>query len=406
MAKRIGARGEQVMIEPGDNAWQIAVMCVGDGRRWRELLDANPQKPRSEATGNFVSLMPGEVLRLPGAWLTKMGGVPLVPVVAPGAEVGSLHDAGSVRSSPPVPMRAAHDAGALPYGFSDADMQIISGLARMWGASPDDLIVTWFEESGLQPHIYTPLGGTAPDGLPRYEYAGLIEGLGAVYDERPPPLGRGDTRRVFVLDETMGWTKGTWLKIVRDMPIAVQLQAIAQLWDRSFKTNLGGQTLAAYADRMGVSPAAVIHALNFLPAVVRAGLASADAAITKAPSGNYTANKGLDVNGDGKISLRDLDAHGKTKLADLRATRNGAALLAAAGEVSSAPLATLFAPIQSEWRDITGKNPIVTVGWTNAGSMGPGERGAGLVETVAILAALAAAAHYGWPYVQKLLRKG
>lgn len=398
------------MIEPGDNPWKIAASCVGDGRRWKELVDANPQKQRSDATGNFVSLMPGEVLRLPGDWIAKMGGVPLVPVVAPGSEVGSLHDAGSFRGSSPPKLAPMKDAGALlPYGFSDSDMQIVSGLARMWGASPDDLIVTWFEESGLQPHQMTDVGSsTAPDGRPKLWYGGLIGGLAEQWNGK---LGR----RVYVIDETHGWVPGTWEKIVTKMPIAVQLQAIAQIWDRQFKTRIpGGLTLGGFAEKMGVTPAAVIHAINFLPAYM-SKIQTADSAIVKPgdPSGGYEGNAGprfpdwgLDVNKDGAISLRDLDAHGRKKLAVLEQTASGKALLAAAREVGTGSLATLFAPIANEWRDLSGKNPIVTVGWGGEGPMGPGERGAGLVETVAVLAAIAAAAYYGWPYVQKLLRKG
>lgn len=392
MAKRIGDRGEKLMIEPGDNPWKIAVQCVGDGRRWDELVAANPQKTRSETTGNFVSLMPGEVLRLPGAWLEKMGGVSVVPVVvAPGGEVGSLHDAGA---------HPAHDAGlvsALPYGWTSTDLDIVVGMARGWKMPPEDVMAIWFSESGAQPRCISVGSGCIPKGQPipegRLVYYGLIMGA----DKFVSP--------------TLGWPAGTWEKIVTREPVAVQLQAIAQFWDRLAKIYLG-ESVMDRAERIGVTPASVMYALNFVPAYAKRATSPESVLVRKGDgSGFYEANSGFDRDGDGAITMKDLEARVVQKRNELASGGGGRTLYlavrdAASGSVPS--LATLWAPIVGTWQDLTGKNPVMTVGLRskNDGPMGPGERGAGFVETLAILAAVAAAVHYGWPYASKLLRKG
>lgn len=401
MAKRIGDRGEKLMIEPGDNPWKIAAACVADGRRWRELVEANPQKQRSDVTGSFVSLMPGEVLRLPGAWLVKMGGVPLAPIVHTGGEVGSLHDAGSLGSSPPAPM---HDAGAsstLPYGWIDSALDIVVGMARGWKMPPEDLMAIWFSESGAQPRCRSVGMGCIPTGQPMPEgkigYYGLIMGA----DKFVSP--------------TLGWPAGTWERIVTKEAIAVQLQAIAQFWDKQQRGYLG-ESATDRADRIGVSTAAVIYALNFVPAIAKHATGP-NFVLVKPGSliingrDVYNDNKGFDVDGDGAITMKDMEARVIQKRNELASSGAGRQLYlavrdAAGGTVPS--LATLWAPITGAWQDITGKNPVMTVGLQSGsdGSMGPGSRGAGLVETIAVLAAIAAAAHYGWPYVSKLLRKG
>jgi len=51
----------------GDFPIKIAQKLVHDGSRWRELVAANPNKKRA-ADGNFATLLPGEVLKLPASW--------------------------------------------------------------------------------------------------------------------------------------------------------------------------------------------------------------------------------------------------------------------------------------------------------------------------------------------------
>lgn len=392
MGKRVGTRGEKIMIEPGDNPWKVAVECVADGRRWPELVAANPQKPRA-SSGNFVSLMPGEVLTLPGAWLQKMGGLPVTPVVmSPGAsEVGTLHDAGSVRPTSP-PRGEAGASYSLPYGWSESDLEIVVGMARGWKMPPEDLMAIWFSESGAQPRCRSVGAGCIPQGQDpppgKLVYYGLIMGAG-----------------IFV-DPTLGWKAGTWAHIVTQESIAVQLQAIAQFWDRLQKIYLG-ESATARAERIGVSTASVIYALNFVPAYAKRAT-SPDSVLVKKGDGTgfYEANAGLDIDGDGAITMKDMEARVVDRRNALASGGAGRTLYLAVKDTAGGAvpsLATLWAPISSAWEDLTGKSPIVTVGFGgSSGTMGPGSRGAGFVETLVIAAALAAAVYYGAPHLAKL----
>lgn len=348
MPRRIGPGGVRIMIEPTDvSVYTIAREMTGDGMRWRELVAANPQKTRG-VSGGFQTLTPGETLCIPASWAESSD--------ARGFEID---DAAGFEPSEDA-------AGALPAGWSTDDAKIVESLAALWNVSVDDVLVTLYEESGLQPHKMTDVGSkTAPDGRPMYWYGGLIGGLAETWN---------GTRRVYMIDESFGWPAGTWETIVTKTPIATQFQAIAQIWDKQFKTRIpGGLTLRQYADRMGVTPAAVIHAINFLPARV-AGLKSADSPITKAgePGGFYEGNAGpkfgaswgLDVNKDGAISLRDLELHGLAKLSELEKSNLGTILAEArTGTRPPDSLAALFAPISTQWKGLTGKPPITTVGW-------------------------------------------
>jgi LysM repeat protein len=67
------AAGTTYKVLPGDFPIKIAQKLTGNGNRWHELVSANPQK-KTGADGNFVSLMPGEVLQLPVSW-TPAGGL-------------------------------------------------------------------------------------------------------------------------------------------------------------------------------------------------------------------------------------------------------------------------------------------------------------------------------------------
>jgi hypothetical protein len=354
-----------VLVQRGDSAWKITAAILGNGSRWRELVTANPQKPTA-MSGNFLTLVEGEKLHTPLSWPD------LAAVHAPsGGDAAGL---------------GTPDVGALPFGWSSNDLKIVSSLASVWGVAPEDLLVTWYEESGLQPHNITPLGSSAPDGRKNYEYAGLIAGLSSVWDANK-------NARVYVIDSSLGWPPGTWAKIVTQTPIATQLQAIAQIWDKLFKTYLHGETVGQFADRLGVSRAAVIHALNFLPARV-AGLQSADAALTKDPENFYLSNAGpkfqnwgLDVNRDGKISLSDLDTHGRTKLAELEGSSLGPIVAEAKSAQPPGDLATLFAPISNEWQNLTGRAPVMTVGYSPQQLAASGG-GGGLLLAAGLLAAL------------------
>ncbi|MGH7281869.1 MAG: LysM peptidoglycan-binding domain-containing protein, partial [Polyangiaceae bacterium] len=71
-------------VLPGDFPIKIAQKLVGNGNRWKELIAANPQK-KTAPDGNFASLLPGEVLKLPASWTTP------APTVAPASALSSLN---------------------------------------------------------------------------------------------------------------------------------------------------------------------------------------------------------------------------------------------------------------------------------------------------------------------------
>ncbi|HEY2517174.1 MAG TPA: LysM domain-containing protein, partial [Polyangiaceae bacterium] len=55
-------------VQQDDFPWKIAAHFTGHGARWPELVAANPQKTKGK-DGNFTTLLPGEKLNLPGAWV-------------------------------------------------------------------------------------------------------------------------------------------------------------------------------------------------------------------------------------------------------------------------------------------------------------------------------------------------
>lgn len=53
-----------VIVKKGDSLWTIADHLTGDGQRWKELADANPDKTFS---ADYV-VQPGDVLHVPHSW--------------------------------------------------------------------------------------------------------------------------------------------------------------------------------------------------------------------------------------------------------------------------------------------------------------------------------------------------
>jgi nucleoid-associated protein YgaU len=61
------------LVAYGDSPWKIAVKFTGDGRRWRELVRANPKKPKTDDGLTFRELKIGEYIRVPADWCERMG---------------------------------------------------------------------------------------------------------------------------------------------------------------------------------------------------------------------------------------------------------------------------------------------------------------------------------------------
>lgn len=64
--------GGSYVVRAGDNPSSIAQKLTGNAGRWRELVGANPQKPRSK-DGNFATLSAGERINLPASWGSSAG---------------------------------------------------------------------------------------------------------------------------------------------------------------------------------------------------------------------------------------------------------------------------------------------------------------------------------------------
>ena len=64
------------VVELGDYPAFIAKKITGSANRWPELVAANPGKPRAPS-GSFQTLLPGEALTVPEAWV--MPAAPSVP---------------------------------------------------------------------------------------------------------------------------------------------------------------------------------------------------------------------------------------------------------------------------------------------------------------------------------------
>lgn len=352
-----GPKGPAVLIEPGDSCYSIAEDLTGDPDRWPELVDANPGRALSEL-GTFRDMIPGERLACPVTWIeyAKSKGIEPSPDVA-----GFEHIARE--------RAAAGEVVSLPLFWTMQDVKIANAMGEVFGGNGDDVLVTFYQETAgsMNPHVRTDFGETAPDGRRAYEYGGLIGGLGSKWE---------NGKRVYPLDQTMGWPPGTWLEIVKNKSLSVQLQAIAQIWDWVFKTYIKGETIGDRARRLEVPLHAMIHALNFLPARI-GGLKTAEDAITKSTDKDpgtrtgsfYGDNIIFDVNKDGKITLRDMANFGDTQMQAMMNGSKGTLLVAARSDRIVSPigsLAVLWGPITGEWQDLTGKPPVTSVGYSTS----------------------------------------
>lgn len=85
----------------------------------------------------------------------------------------------------------------------------------------------------------------------------------------------------------------------------------------------------AFLKPQTVSTPGVLYGLNFLPGRVKSNGTSENSVLTQSPEAYYTANKGLDFNKDGSITIGDLDAF-LYKLSKTQGYQNALAQLQAA----------------------------------------------------------------------------
>lgn len=115
------------LVRKGDSSWRIATVFTRDGKRWPELVAANPQKKRAPS-GNFLMLVPGELLALPDTW--------------PGAEPSVSDAAGDdARGVVPIP---------VPWLNREFFERLNEMCARL-AIDPYALLLVLFRESQFAP---------------------------------------------------------------------------------------------------------------------------------------------------------------------------------------------------------------------------------------------------------------
>jgi hypothetical protein len=335
------------MVTPGDTTYTIARDLVGDGSKYPELVDANPHKITTIA-GMFETLTPGETLMIPIPWAKAQPGAAAEITAVAGPEAAGIGDAGYGSSDSP-------DAGALPYGWTSDDVRIAVELASNYEIDPEDLFAIWYSESGLQPHL-GPVAG----------YYGLIMG-----------------NDQFVTS-TAGLAPGTWRDIVLNSPLAVQLQAIAKYYDAQARIWLK-ESYASRAAKLGVTPAGVLYALQFVPAYA-SQMKTADQPMVMGGTAFYNDNPGFDVTNKGYITIRDMDLRIARKKSEANGAQTTAPLLAMARMREGLPfqgLASLFSSTDSAWSQVTGQSPYVSASWSTS-KRGAAGGAAGIVLAVAL----------------------
>ncbi|HET8620480.1 MAG TPA: LysM peptidoglycan-binding domain-containing protein, partial [Acidimicrobiales bacterium] len=99
----------QVMVQPDDNPWSLAEIHLGDGKRWRELFDANRGRvqPDGDAWVTESLVQPGWVLDLPSASASAPAPLPAPAPAPPPVEA-------PVAEAPPAPPSPAEAPAPLP----------------------------------------------------------------------------------------------------------------------------------------------------------------------------------------------------------------------------------------------------------------------------------------------------
>jgi hypothetical protein len=200
---------------------------------------------------------------------------------------------------------------ALPW-LSDRFFADVDAMARRCAMAAEDLLVVWTSESGLNPAAHNPNGGA--QGLNQMMPA-TLKGLGMKEEEIPRFL-------TLSAEAQLPWIERLLVSTIGYLGQAPQSAAVyyaANFYPRSVKER-------------GTSPAAVLVARDAEGAQER---------------GAYEANKALDLDRDGRITIGDLAEHldmrvvrGKTwpgVLERLRAVRGGVVVPPSGTSSTSAP---------------------------------------------------------------------
>jgi len=225
----------------------------------------------------------------------------------------------------PVP-----DPGALPNGWTDAAVSTVTQMAERLGVPLIEILALFESESGMNVHSLPNLAGM---GL-----AGLTP----------------------IVELEMRWPRGTVHNAVAGDPV-LQLQLIYQLWTHIQERYAGG-SFVAKAKAWGVSPGVALYAFHgFLGGAQRAtGPGSHLADASNDPQGAYSGNRGLDIGAKGFISVADLAARVKGKVAAVLGDPKALPVWRRAQSIDELPqgtaptLTTIFRAIRPAWRALTG----------------------------------------------------
>lgn len=166
----------------------------------------------------------------------------------------------------------------LPSGWTQRDLDATTALASYFHADPRGVLAIWNSESGLYPHLAGPSG-----------YFGLI------------------MARPEYIDSVIG---RSWQSLVLSGSVVDQIAAIKVFWDKTAKSVLGGDTVAARAKKLGVRGDTVLYSLNFVPAYFAHMTSAKQPMVVQngGPDGGifYHDNPGFDLDGKGYIDVLDV----------------------------------------------------------------------------------------------------
>jgi nucleoid-associated protein YgaU len=122
----------QIIVQPDDNPWSLAEAHLGDGKRWRELYDANRGRIQADGAAWVTEglIEPGWVLDLPTASSTPAPPAPAAPAPAlpapappapaPTPDIPAPEASEPAPGSPPAPADSANGSSAPEQAPSES----------------------------------------------------------------------------------------------------------------------------------------------------------------------------------------------------------------------------------------------------------------------------------------------
>ena len=154
------------------------------------------------------------------------------------------------------------------------DWQTLVAIGGRVGINPADLTLVLTSESGLHPWAQNPRVSDAP-------------------------VATGISQFTSASNSATGLTEAQRIALVKQ-PVSVQLPLVERFYN----------SLAWTKQRKGYPNAGVVYAANYVPGRLLMRGSSLDTVLVSEADGPmYSQNKGLDVNGDGTITIRDLVEH-------------------------------------------------------------------------------------------------